>query len=138
MALTTWLAISAAILLIALWKIVPIILQPLRSPLRHLSGPPNPGWLWGQFKEIFKAENSVLQEKWVSEYGHTIAYKGMFGVSSVLLQCHYFATDLEGVSLGLASVHPRRESTKPHPHSLPGLSEERNHSFQSHQRTWCR
>ncbi|KAH8102301.1 cytochrome P450 [Cristinia sonorae] len=73
------LTVPLAVLVVALWKLGPIFVRSLRSPLRRLPGPPSPSWIWGQFKEIFKAEHSVLHEKWIEQYGHTISYAGMFG-----------------------------------------------------------
>ncbi|ESK86852.1 cytochrome p450 [Moniliophthora roreri MCA 2997] len=49
------------------------------SPLKDLPGPPSDSIVWGNLKQIFKAENSVLHEKWVEEYGPTIRYKAFFG-----------------------------------------------------------
>ncbi|KAJ3805519.1 cytochrome P450 [Lentinula aff. lateritia] len=45
------------------------------SPLNALPGPPNSSWIYGNSKEIQDAETSVTQEKWVEEYGTTLAYK---------------------------------------------------------------
>ncbi|KAG1852910.1 cytochrome P450 [Suillus tomentosus] len=50
----------------------------LRSPLRVLQGPKGTSWLYGNLKDIFKAENSVLHEQWVEQYGTTLKYKGFF------------------------------------------------------------
>ncbi|KAI0795607.1 cytochrome P450 [Abortiporus biennis] len=61
------------------YKLGPPIWRSIRSPLRNLPGPPNPSFIFGQMKAIFKADNSVLQEEWVVKYGHTISYKGFFG-----------------------------------------------------------
>lgn len=55
-----------------------------RSPLQHLPGPPNPSLIFGHMKAIFAAENSVLHENWVQEYGPNITYKGFFGVRKSL------------------------------------------------------
>ncbi|THH29155.1 hypothetical protein EUX98_g5030 [Antrodiella citrinella] len=79
MAISILLAVPVALLAVVLWSILPVIIRPLCSPLRNLPGPPNPNWLWGQFKAIFDAENSVLQEKWIEQYGNTLVYKVMFG-----------------------------------------------------------
>ncbi|TFK34906.1 cytochrome P450 [Crucibulum laeve] len=50
------------------------------SSLRYLPGPPNKSLIYGNLKEIWKAENSILHEQWVQEYGPTIKYKGFFGL----------------------------------------------------------
>ncbi|KAG6820051.1 hypothetical protein H0H93_006066 [Arthromyces matolae] len=59
-----------------------LIYRELHSSLRDLPGPPNPSWLYGNLAEIWAAENSVLHEKWVREYGPTIQYKGFFSPHS--------------------------------------------------------
>jgi len=51
-----------------------------RSPLRLLPGPPNPSFFFGQMREIFKADNSVLHEAWVEKYGPNVTYKGLLGM----------------------------------------------------------
>ncbi|PPQ76652.1 hypothetical protein CVT24_011791, partial [Panaeolus cyanescens] len=40
----------------------------------------SPSSLWGNTKQIFEAENSVLHEQWVAEYGTTITYKAFLGM----------------------------------------------------------
>jgi len=63
------------------WKVAPFLIRNSTSPLLVLPGPPNPSFIWGQFKKIFAADNSVLQEQWVEEYGPNITYKGFLGVN---------------------------------------------------------
>lgn len=65
------------------------LIRNLTSPLHALAGPPSPHFFWGVMKDIFKAEHSVLQEKWMEEYGPTIAYTGMIGASLCLLRHSY-------------------------------------------------
>ncbi|TCD69777.1 hypothetical protein EIP91_006313 [Steccherinum ochraceum] len=79
MALNLLVAVPLALVAILLWKIVPVFVRIYTSPLRHLPGPPNPSWFWGQFKVIFNSDHGVPQEKWLAEYGQTITYQGMFG-----------------------------------------------------------
>ncbi len=73
--------IGIAAVVSTLWRLAPIIVRSLFSPLRDLPGPPSPHWFFGHFKQISKEENSVPQERWVEQYGHTFAYTGLFGVS---------------------------------------------------------
>ena len=80
MASTTVLAIVAAALLFAGYRLLPTIKSAFFTPLRHLPGPPSPSLFWGNFKLIAEAENSVPQEEWAAKYGPTIAYNGLFGV----------------------------------------------------------
>ncbi|OBZ66502.1 hypothetical protein A0H81_13684 [Grifola frondosa] len=65
-----------------LWKVYPTLLRPYTTSLRNLPGPPSPSWFFGNLKQIWNAENSVLQEEWVKEYGPNIMYRGFFNVRS--------------------------------------------------------
>ncbi|CAL1709423.1 unnamed protein product [Somion occarium] len=75
------LAAFVALIFIALWKVVPFVVRPYLSPLRRLPGPPSPSWFYGHFRDIFKAENSVLHEKWIEEYGNVITYAGFLNIN---------------------------------------------------------
>ncbi|OCH90693.1 cytochrome P450 [Obba rivulosa] len=63
----------------ALFKGVQYVLKPHFSSLRYLPGPPRSDLIYGNLKEIFQEENSVLHEvlheSWVEKYGNTIKYK---------------------------------------------------------------
>lgn len=48
--------------------------------MRDLPGPRSASLIYGNLGEIWEAENSVLHEKWVKEYGPTIQYTGFFGM----------------------------------------------------------
>lgn len=76
-----WIYIPAGVLGYVLYRAAPFIIRSFTSPLLALPGPPNPSLLWGQFKKIFAAENSVLQEQWVKEYGPNITYRGFLGAN---------------------------------------------------------
>ncbi|KAJ6606201.1 cytochrome P450 [Mycena vulgaris] len=65
----------------ALYEILKLVYQEFNSPLRHLPGPKSSHFFYGNFKEIWQAENSVLHEKWVQQYGPTLKYKGFFGLT---------------------------------------------------------
>lgn len=47
---------------------------------REFPGPPSASWLYGNMRQIWDAESSVMHEKWVEEYGTTIKYRSYFGV----------------------------------------------------------
>lgn len=64
------------------WSYVPI--RKLFSPLRHLAGPKNEHLIFGNLKRIFGAQNSVLHEQWVGEYGLTFVYRGFLSVCLLL------------------------------------------------------
>lgn len=74
------LGLSASSVLVAFgcWKLGKRVWHNLRSPLRALPGPKGTSWLYGNLKDIFIAENSVLHEQWVRQYGTTLKYKGFF------------------------------------------------------------
>ncbi|KAG9094931.1 hypothetical protein FS749_011509 [Ceratobasidium sp. UAMH 11750] len=56
------------------WFYFPI--RRLFSPLRHLPGPRNESFLFGNLRRIFAAQNSVIHEAWIKEYGSTYVYRG--------------------------------------------------------------
>ncbi|KAF9236876.1 cytochrome P450 [Melanogaster broomeanus] len=64
-----------------LWKLLRLVYREVTSPLRHLPGPKGTSWIYGNLGEIFEADNSVLHEQWVEEYGHTLKYKGYFSTN---------------------------------------------------------
>ncbi|RDB19459.1 hypothetical protein Hypma_013686 [Hypsizygus marmoreus] len=74
-------SLAATLAAYGLFKAIKLIYGEFTSPLRDLPGPKSTSWIYGNFKEIWEAENSVLQEKWVREYGTTIKYTGLFGMS---------------------------------------------------------
>ncbi|KAF8894814.1 cytochrome P450 [Infundibulicybe gibba] len=73
-------SLSATILIYGLGRLCALAYRELVSPLKNLPGPKSKSIIYGHFKEIWEAENSVLHEKWVEEYGNTIQYKGLFGM----------------------------------------------------------
>ncbi|KAF8626325.1 hypothetical protein AX15_004986 [Amanita polypyramis BW_CC] len=52
-----------------------------RSPLRYLPGPKSSSWIYGNLREIWENDNSVVHEKWVSVYGPTLRYNGPLGMT---------------------------------------------------------
>ena len=72
---------SLGVAALGLYKLAVALSKPLRSPLLTLPGPKSPSWLWGQSKQIFAAENSVLHPEWIEKYGKVITYTGFLGVS---------------------------------------------------------
>ena len=83
MLLNMFLALVLVGVLYALWTLAVILVRIYTSPLRRLPGPPRDSLFFGNFKAILKADNSVLQEKWVAEYGDVISYPGVFGVCTL-------------------------------------------------------
>lgn len=65
-------------------SLIRLVVSNLTSPLRHIPGPPNPSWLFGNYLDVFWAEPCALHEKWLDEYGDTFKYKLLWGVRPVL------------------------------------------------------
>ncbi|KAF9464574.1 cytochrome P450 [Collybia nuda] len=64
----------------AVYRVLRLYYEEYTSPLRDLPGPKSSSFIYGNIKDIWEAENSVLHEKWVQEYGKTIQYSGFFGI----------------------------------------------------------
>lgn len=88
------------VLALILWKFVPELLRPFRSPILSLPGPPSPSFFWGQSKKIFAAENSVLHQEWIEKYGKVITYTGFFSVSE-----SHIATGKDGNEVRLTVLY---------------------------------
>ncbi|GBE77352.1 predicted protein [Sparassis crispa] len=72
------LSLGGATAAFAFWKFLNLLILPYTSSLRYLPGPPSSSWIYGNLKEIFHADNSVLHETWFEKYGATIRYKTLF------------------------------------------------------------
>ncbi|KAN0097939.1 Cytochrome P450 [Tylopilus felleus] len=75
------LAALASLVAFGLWTLFQFVYRELTSPIRHLRGPKGTSWIYGSMGDIFNAENSVLHEQWVKQYGNTLRYKGFFNSS---------------------------------------------------------
>ena len=84
---TLVLSVLATGIAYAFFKLAKAAIRPLFSPLRHLPGPPNPSFIFGNFKQIWHAEKSVLYEQWIDQYGTTLKYKGLLNVRPLLSPC---------------------------------------------------
>ncbi|KIK80380.1 hypothetical protein PAXRUDRAFT_833550 [Paxillus rubicundulus Ve08.2h10] len=71
----------ASVAAFGFWKFLRLVYHELRSPLRHLPGPKSSSLIYGNMGDIWKAENSILHEQWVKEYGNTLKYKGFFSTN---------------------------------------------------------
>ena len=91
-----------------LYKILGFLYNQLTSPLRTLPGPPMTSLIWGNMKEIFEAENSVVHERWSSDYGPTIRYRGLFGLLRL------YTTDLKALGhiLARSDIYQKPEPAK--------------------------
>lgn len=84
---TLVLSVPATGVAYALFWLAKAAIHDLFSPLRHLPGPPNPSLIFGNFRQIWRAKNSVLHEEWIDQYGTTLKYKGLFNVRPVVSPC---------------------------------------------------
>ncbi|KAJ7073332.1 cytochrome P450 [Mycena belliarum] len=76
----------------ALYSLLKIVYHELRSTLRHLPGPKSTHFFYGNLLDIYKADNSVLHEKWVHEHGPTLQYKVLFGMKRL------YTTDIKALN----------------------------------------
>ncbi|CAA7265267.1 unnamed protein product [Cyclocybe aegerita] len=81
------------------FKIFKLVLSEWTSPLRNIRGPPNQSFFYGNQRQLFEAENTVTEEKWVEEYGSTFKCKGFFGFNSL------YVADMEAVNHILTETH---------------------------------
>ncbi|KZW00396.1 cytochrome P450 [Exidia glandulosa HHB12029] len=72
-------------------KLARSVWHRLTTPLRHLPGPKSESFIWGNLRAIFKADNSVIHEQWVKEYGKTFRYHAFLG------QYRFFSTDTRAI-----------------------------------------
>ena len=75
-----YLGLAATPLLAAVFKLIKIQIRNAKSPLRNLSGPPSPSWLFGNFKQIFERGQSVAWDEWAATYGKTYRFSTMLNV----------------------------------------------------------
>ncbi|KAG6909259.1 hypothetical protein DXG01_001321 [Tephrocybe rancida] len=71
-----FLLLPLSLLLILLTPLIRTLLRQLRSPLRHLPGPPSPSLLTGSLAALADQENTPLLRDWEQSYGPTYAYAG--------------------------------------------------------------
>ncbi|KAH9483655.1 Cytochrome P450 monooxygenase 169 [Psilocybe cubensis] len=102
------LALLGSLGLYLAYKLAKVLYDQWTSPLRALPGPPSSSWIYGNMKEIYEAENSVLHEKWVEEYGSTITYKAYFGMN------RFYTTDVKAVNHILMNdyIYQKPEQTR--------------------------
>ncbi|KAJ6500711.1 cytochrome P450 [Mycena sanguinolenta] len=71
-----------------LYQIFKLVYREFNSPLKYLPGPKSTHLFYGNLRDISNAENSVLHEQWVREYGSTLKYKGFFGLTRLYTTDH--------------------------------------------------
>ncbi|KAM6500936.1 Cytochrome P450 [Amanita muscaria] len=74
---------SAFVALVAYssYKLAKFFYHQYTLPINHLPGPESKSWIFGNIKEIWLNDNSVVHEKWVASYGRTLKYKAMVGTT---------------------------------------------------------
>ncbi|CAK5263997.1 unnamed protein product [Mycena citricolor] len=82
-----------------LYELLKLVYKEFNSPIKHLPGPKPTHWFYGNMRDIFRAEASVLHEQWVQEYGPTIKYKGLFGMSRL------YTVDVKALNHFLTNSH---------------------------------
>ncbi|EIN14705.1 cytochrome P450 [Punctularia strigosozonata HHB-11173 SS5] len=76
----TWIVCAGgvAVTIYTAWAILAEIRHRVRSPLRHLKGPPSPSWCYGNFGQILTGDSGTVQDSWHKQYGTTIKVHGVF------------------------------------------------------------
>ncbi|KAI0037005.1 cytochrome P450 [Vararia minispora EC-137] len=80
-------ALTAAVVVVSLAlakdvaKLIRNAIRPYFSPLRIVPGPKSTHWLWGNMREILKADPSEMHDRWEQEYGPVLKYKILMGVN---------------------------------------------------------
>lgn len=91
----------------ATWRLLRTMTQPYRSPLRQISGPPNPSWFTGVYRGDAAADILELYKQWSDEYGDTFKFNGTFGVSAVSLVPSWPCSDASEQRNILHTTDPR-------------------------------
>ncbi|KAJ7494429.1 cytochrome P450 [Mycena galericulata] len=91
-----------------LYEALKIVYEELNSPLRHLPGPKSTHWFYGNMRDIWRAENSVLHEQWVQEHGPTLKYKALLGMTRL------YTTDTSALNhfLTNSNIYQKPESVR--------------------------
>ncbi|KAF9077282.1 cytochrome P450 [Rhodocollybia butyracea] len=74
-------SIGATISLYGLYTLFDYIRFQINSTIKDLPGPSRTHLLWGNTGEIIASDAAVMHEKWVEEYGRTLKYNWIFGLS---------------------------------------------------------
>jgi hypothetical protein len=72
------LGLSFFVLISGLYFIYTYVLRP--THLGIVPGPRNSHWFFGHAREIYAAEQSLVLEQWLQEYGHVMQYSEIMNV----------------------------------------------------------
>ncbi|KAJ7230274.1 cytochrome P450 [Mycena pura] len=75
------LPIAGTLLVYALFHALQILYHEVTSPLRHMAGPRNPSFLFGNFRQM--AKDPRLADKWRAEFGANFRFRSLFSVSEL-------------------------------------------------------
>ncbi|KAJ6565538.1 cytochrome P450 [Mycena vulgaris] len=73
--------VAGTLFCFAMSHMVQFLYCELTFPLRHVVGPRNPSFPFGNFKQM--GDNAQLISKWRSEFGRTFRFKSVFGISEL-------------------------------------------------------
>ncbi|CCM00620.1 uncharacterized protein FIBRA_02656 [Fibroporia radiculosa] len=79
-----FLALPASVAIYIVTTLLRILIRQLRSPLRHLQGPPSTSLFMGNLREMHDQENNDLVAQWEKQYGSTFVYRGFMRGSRLM------------------------------------------------------
>ncbi|CAE7112068.1 unnamed protein product [Rhizoctonia solani] len=71
--------LSCGLVIVKFRPLICLISRRLRSPLRHLPGPPSKNWIVGHFFMLLEAQGTTIWETWLEKYGKTMQIRGFCG-----------------------------------------------------------
>ncbi|KAJ7144946.1 cytochrome P450 [Mycena crocata] len=82
-----------------LYHVLKCLYQEFNSPLRYLPGPKSTHFFYGNLKEVWQSDSSVLHEQWIEQYGPTLRYTGFLGLTRL------YTTDTKALNHFLSNTH---------------------------------
>ncbi|KAJ7233676.1 cytochrome P450 [Mycena rebaudengoi] len=73
--------VAGTLFCFGIFHLVQFLHRELTFPLRHVGGPKNPSYAFGNFKQM--GDYTELISKWRAEFGRTFRFKSMLGVSEL-------------------------------------------------------
>ncbi|KAH9930922.1 cytochrome P450 [Fomitopsis serialis] len=80
-----FLSLAGAILLYALWKVVPRYIDRYNSSMWDMPGPRSSSWLYGNLGDMRSEEPGVMLERWAKRHGHVLKYKVSMNADALLM-----------------------------------------------------
>jgi hypothetical protein len=90
----TFLWAIAALLSVAILKLLTTYIRPYFSELRQLPGPPGGSWITGHVADLNRSQTDRAEciLEWSKQYGHVFAYKSLLNVSRRFICPVYFSS----------------------------------------------